>query len=120
MKWVRYLCLIAAALAVPNVRTSAGLVTESFVTGNYLREQCTGDDIGQAYCLGYVVAIADALSAPGNTGLDGWRACLRPKQTAGHLKEVVTQFLQNHPEKRDFAAVSLIAEAYAVQFPCAH
>ena len=119
MKWRRYLCLIATAAAFAS-RTNAGLTTNTFVTGNYLWMQCTGDDIGQAYCLGYVVAIADTLSAPGNTGLDGWHACLRPKQIAGHLKEVVTQFLQNHPDQRHFAATSLIAEAYSIAFPCPH
>ena len=118
-KWLGYLCLIAAAATVAN-RSNAGIITNSFVTGNYLWQQCTGDDIGQAYCLGYVVAIGDALSAPGNTGLDGWHACLKPKQTAGHLREVVIQFLRDHPDKRYYTAASLIAEAYAATFPCPH
>jgi hypothetical protein len=74
-------------------------------------------------CSGYVAGVADAmlqndLMAKNSEGVGGWHACFRTHPTVGQLANVVKQWLQSHPEKRDNGAAGLVAEALQQAFPC--
>ena len=58
--------------------------------------------------MAYIIGIAEALG--GGAIVYGWRACFRDNVTDGQLVEVVKRWLENHPETRDLAAVSLVAQ----------
>jgi hypothetical protein len=62
-----------------------------------------------------VTAIADVMKH--QTVLD-WRACGPPTVTSRQTVDVVETYLRAHPEIRDLAASSLVAEALAKAFPC--
>jgi hypothetical protein len=85
----------------------------NWVNGNQLWDWCKpGNSI---LCLGYVAGIANAMAASNNSLL-GWHACLRENLTVGQVVDVVKLYLSNHPEKRDYAAAALVAEAYEKAF----
>src|SRR5262245_4483910 len=75
-------------------------VRAGFIDGNELHKHCHGP--GSLSCDGYIVGIADAL-ATGAT-INGFRACFRNNVLAKQVIDVVRQWLQNHPQDRDYSA----------------
>jgi hypothetical protein len=88
----------------PNIAFS----TIIFETGNDLIEQCSQN---QAFCLGYVAGVADALSASG-------AICAPKPVTVGQDVAIVMKYLNDHPERRRYSASSLAAVALGEQFAC--
>jgi len=84
-----------------------------FQTGNELWAAC--NQRPRQECIGYVEAIADALSLGDFLGL---QACMPQTLTSGQAVDVVLKLLRDHPEKRHFGAVGLVALALAQGFPC--
>jgi hypothetical protein len=102
---------IFALLILAPISASAG----GFVSGNYLLEQCT-KPAGEAFCAGYVSAIADAMDR--GDGLSGARACFRQGVTVQQIKDAVVQYLRAHIADRDYIADGLVAFALRKTFPC--
>lgn len=90
-----------------------------FKNGEELHGVCRtpNDPQAQAYCVGYVAAIADVLGT-GKGTISGWRACIPPKTTQGQVATIAIQWLEKHPENRIFGANNLVAQALASAFPC--
>ena len=85
-----------------------------FDTGNSLLRSCMSENLN--LCLGYTSAISDAM---GDGGIVRGRiACIPVGVTRGQVEDVAVQFLKQHPEKRHFAADSLVAQALSKAFPC--
>ena len=81
------------ALAVIGLTVSVP-AHASYVSGNYLYEQCNSEDVAdQNYCLGFIIGVTDrgeiyqTYAIP--TGVE-----------AGQVKDVVMNLLREHPEKR--------------------
>jgi hypothetical protein len=116
------LAAMATAVMLACLPASARAVTTGTAgTGNELWSLCTdtqGGVHGSGYwiCLGYVQGIADAVDTP--NGLSGWRACRPEGATRGQLQDVVTRWLDQHPEQRHYSAATLVAKALAEAFPC--
>src|SRR5262245_8169732 len=91
-------------------------VLAGFIEGNELHDYCQ-QAVTSQICTGYIVGIADAL-ADGAT-INGFRACFRSKMLVKQVEDVVKQWLQNHPQDRDYAAAGLVADALQGAFPCA-
>jgi hypothetical protein len=92
-----------------------------FVTGNRLFQDCQATDFfSQGACMGFVAGVADAMTTAqaANGTVAGWRACLSEQITAGEVRDVAVNFLARHPEKRDIAAATLVAQALEEAFPC--
>ena len=127
--------LVAVALCCVGGVTANANPTEPFPTftdGNELFDACEGfraqgtlspDEIMRfRYCEAYIVGVADTLAWL-KTGL---RASIEksvkycpPKGAESHqLTSVAVNYLRDHPEKRDLAAASLVANALAKGFPC--
>ena len=118
----RLLSLVVAVFSVTGVSRAVGAEGLLLFTGNRLWEFC-GDDPQGLLCSGYVAGVADAmlqndLMAKNSEGVGGWHACFRTHPTVGQLANVVKQWLQSHPEKRDNGAAGLVAEALQEAFPC--
>jgi hypothetical protein len=98
------MCLPFAALA-------------DFRNGNSLLEDCQAPAgaPGSIVCAGYVFAIAD-VQLYGDIG--GVRSCVPANVTGKQVIDVVTRYLQQHPEQRHYGAASLVAHALSENFPC--
>jgi hypothetical protein len=91
----------------------------SFLNGNDLFALCTSDQqtyIDQTQCLGYAIAIADALEAGAVIG--GFSACIPEHATRGQIRDIVVQWLVANPALRHFPAAGPVAAALEKAFPC--
>jgi Rap1a immunity proteins len=89
----------------------------ALITGDKLYSACQSwSDKDQGVCLGYIMGIADALSSP--NGLLGRSACPSKGVKVGELQDIMMKFLDNHETKRQFAAATVLTEAFAERFPC--
>jgi hypothetical protein len=87
------------------------------VDGNTLLKACTDEDRSndKAFCMGYVVAVADAL----NVGIGGSKACFPDGLTYGKLVDIAKKSLYERPEEsRYYEAFGLVARALVESFPC--
>jgi hypothetical protein len=88
------------------------------VSGNELREYCTGKD-NQA-CFGFILGTLDyndllqALSPP-----EGMRLCVPTGVTVGQLRDVVNKYMGQHPENAHHAATMTVINAVTTAWPCA-
>jgi hypothetical protein len=101
----------------------------TFMNGNKLLATCESPS-NLDICLGYIEGVADELvsikslkipfRAPnGNMVIFMHDSSCRPLEvTAGQAKDVVVQYLQNHPELRHLAATTSIYLALEKAFPC--
>jgi hypothetical protein len=85
--------------------------------GNTLLKACTDEDHAndKAICMGYVVAVADALTL----GIGGSKACFPNGLTYGQLVAVARKSLGERPEEsRHYEAFGLVARALVESFAC--
>jgi Rap1a immunity proteins len=112
-RWSGMVALICCAMAINAEARADG------EDGNRLYADCTSKDMAGIFnrglCVGYITAIADVMH---HTAVAGRTACFSENAAAGHLQELVTQFLADHPELRPSTAEALIAQALSEAFPC--
>ncbi len=85
--------------------------------GAQLFRDCQADTAsGQGFCLGYTSGIADILV---HRPVNGFKVCFVEKVSAGQIKDVVSKWLKDHPERRQYGAPGLVANALAEAYPCA-
>ncbi|MEJ0097397.1 MAG: Rap1a/Tai family immunity protein [Bauldia sp.] len=103
-----------AALLLPAGASASAF----FVSGSDLYTKCTHRDATLDYvdCLGYIAAIADALT--NGSGVGGLKACLPPKVTREAILKQVVEWIAAHPEVRQSAAAGAVANALAEGFAC--
>ena len=98
----------------------SGAMAAVFENGNELYRHCNNEqaesaeqkDTSVGLCLGYILGAYDA-------GRKNYAICIPSGVTTGELKDVVTDWLLNHPEKRDLPAAGLVLNALLEKFPCA-
>jgi hypothetical protein len=86
--------------------------TEALYDGNRLYEMCVAQDIvKKEYCRAYISGMTDAFN---------WdRFVCNPKHTTeGQVRDVVLNYLRDHPETRHYSAPSLARQALSQAFPC--
>jgi hypothetical protein len=89
----------------------------SFEAGNALLAECTqASSEWQSYCIGYVSGIADVMGMA--LPVEGFLACIPMPVSTSQARDVAVNYLQKHPEGRNFAAAYLVAAALAEAFPC--
>lgn len=98
------MCLPLAALA-------------DFRSGNGLLEDCQTPEgmPSRLVCSSYILTIVDVLRYDDVVGI---RSCVPTQATTQQVTDVVTQYLQQHPELRHYGAVALVARALSESFPC--
>lgn len=85
--------------------------------GNTLLKACTDEDHldNKAVCMGYVVAVADAL----HVGIGGSKACFPNGLTYGQLVNIAKKSLSERlEESRHYDAFGLVASSLVESFPC--
>ena len=93
-----------------------GMADADYLTGNKLFEECQQNSnlFLSGACLGYIAGVVDALHTSSEFCVlqNGSRVKLR------QLVDVVTDYLHDHPEKRQLPASDLVIAAAKNQFPC--
>ncbi len=82
-----------------------------FWDGNTLHQRLNGTQIEQSIALGYVIGVSDALQKATH--------CIPSNVTAGQIRDMMKNYLENTPANRHFSADSLISSVLKSQWPCA-
>jgi hypothetical protein len=86
--------------------------TAGFQSGNDLYGICKNADVSAPWvCLGYAEGAFDAYSSWG-------MYCAPNGVEAGQVRDVLTRYLENHPENRQNAAAELSIRAFSQAWPC--
>jgi hypothetical protein len=108
-----------AAMLVVSWLVAAGATADepaylAWIKDTDLLTKCNGDKVWeQAYCVGYVVGVADV------TNNDRSGAICVPKAiTQAQMKAVVVKYLARHEDGSDYAAFSSVRAALRDAFPC--
>jgi hypothetical protein len=100
--------LAAATAATPEL---------GFETGNKLYANCLETDARRLDCAGYVSGVSDTLTAMQSvSGREAY--CPTVDVTRAQVRDVAIKYLAAHPEKRHYAAASLVMMALTEAFPC--
>ena len=113
MTW-RVLIALLLCLALPASRAAAEMGA-GFFDGNDLFEWCTTRD---ALCTGYVAGISDELTDLEAIGAVTVTVCEPKEVKVKQMAEVVTRYLEKHPETRDRQASELVYRALVEAWPC--
>ena len=107
--------IIIVALAIC---VSASSVGATFVSGNFLYQNCgkSALESEQALCTGYLSAIADAMED--GDMIDGFRACVPSAANTGQLRDLLLQHLDTNQLYRHYNASTILARFFAETFPC--
>ena len=132
----RYVIPIAALGA--TLVTSVASQTGGGMDGDTLLSICTnGDTLQKGYCIGYVAGFREGrtldwhlanqhgLSTGAETqdstsimGLRHTTPCVPPRLPHHQMRDVVIDYMLDHPETRQQSAGSIITESLRVAFPC--
>jgi hypothetical protein len=115
--WRRLFGAAAVVAAVMSLNTAGARAAGAFVDGNRLEGLCESSSVFELReCLGYILGIADAMTA--DTPINGFTACFPARMATTQTVDVVGRFLAAHLEMRDLGAAGLVAQALAEAFPC--
>lgn len=110
---------LLSGLLIFLVSASGHAQQVSTMTGNTLLEACESkDEFQQAFCLGYILGVADLDAMDGAAFPDRRRSCRAENVTNGQERDVVVKYLKDHPEERHVLAAILVVKAMAKAFPC--
>ena len=96
--------------------------SNNFISGNSLHSDLVawtniqenratgGEEVEGVRGISYVMGVSDALS--------GQAFCITSENTAGQLAAVVRKYLEDHPDRWQFTASSLVVDALHQAFPC--
>jgi len=109
-------------LAAVTALTLAGLLLVAPAHAQTSREKLekwcmspTGSVASAGRCLGYLLAVEDALALGSIEGID---ACLPENITLQEQSRIVIEWLKANPKAEARTAISLVARAYAEYYPC--
>jgi hypothetical protein len=88
-----------------------------FWTGNDLYRYCTSGDTEYSVCIGYVEGVIDEWESDRATSR--LQPCVPSGVVADQLKDVVVQYLSQHPADRNTLASGLVMVAAAQAWNCA-
>ena len=102
---MRRAILVAVGLCCLSQAAAAGTYD-----GNLLHQACEGKS-DTPLCDGYMLGIVDVL-------LKGRVFCPPPDVTPRQFIDIGKDYLRDHPERRHYAAASLVISALKEKFPC--
>ena len=106
--------LAAAFMLVSTVQADA-----KFLDGGTLHDWCMSAEVGdQEVCLGYVIGVADVLSAAQESNAAARQELCLPEIDAKMAVDAVKQYLLAHPRAASGAGADLVATALSEAFPC--
>ena len=106
--------LIATGLLILVPTICQAEPVRAYMSGNDLFDTCSvasDRTFLQGTCDGYIVGAIDAMQ-------DSKTTCVPAGVVIKQLRDVVVQYLQAHPEERQYTAAGIIREAISEAFPC--
>ena len=107
--------LTCALLGAATIQASAQYPNGYFVDGNELMTWCEPRNVAgpsNPLCLGYVTGVSDAADFSRHlTTRDSNTNCIPPGITIVQEADVVVNYINRNPGKRDLAAAALVAAA---------
>jgi hypothetical protein len=107
--------LTCALLCAATMQASAQYPNGYFVDGNELMTWCGPRNVAgpsDPLCIGYVAGISDALNFSRQfTRQDSNTNCMPPGVTIVQEADVVVNYINGNPDKRDLAAAALVVAA---------
>jgi hypothetical protein len=108
-------------ISVMLALAAAATPSANYLSGGNLLEICNpaSDPSGEklALCTGYIAGVADANTAFGDI-LKQPLFCMPNEVLMPQLKDVVTKYLVQHPEKSRLAAATVVGSALINTYPC--
>jgi hypothetical protein len=113
-----YLGLGSCALAIFGLLSSllVGAANAETVSGNELWANCQDPNKLQ-FCYGYVIGAAQTYSITRPMKTQPF-FCISPEVENQQLLDIVTSYLREHPEKRQWPGPTLVIFALGEKFPC--
>lgn len=112
-----FIPLLAGAL-ISLTQIGKADAVPSFTDGNHLYDLCSTNE---TFCAAYVGGVVDAYFMTGlytNDYQKGALVCLPPNATLEQLTDIVTKYLTEHPETRQYVGASEVGAALGQAFPC--
>ena len=107
--------LACALLCTATMQASAQYPNGFYVDGNELMTWCEPRNVAgpsNTLCLGYVAGVSDAANSSRQfTGQDSNTNCTPPGVTIVQEADVVVNYINRNPDKRDLAAAALVVAA---------
>jgi hypothetical protein len=88
-----------------------GSAHAEFWDGNMMHSRFNGSTVEQGLALGYVIGVTDATQNALH--------CAPENVTAGQVRDMVKNYLENTPAVRHFSADSLVVRVLKASWPCA-
>ena len=92
-----------------------------FLDGNDLHKMCGSKNVrDRDTCLGYAMGVSDIMDGLQATGRSyfGHKTCATKALEDTQVRDAVANYLKAHPERRQYGAANLVAEALAENWPC--
>ena len=105
---MRTLTIVAALMLWAGVAEGG----ENWMSGNELLDYCEAKNGDRMLCLGFVVGVDQGAVTQGG------HLCVSSKATYGQMADIVSKYLQEHPERRHTDAARLVITALQKAFPC--
>lgn len=97
----------------------AGQADAKFLDRDTLSAWCLSEDAGdQEACLGYIIGVADVLTADPERNAGATRELCLPGMDADMAVEAVRRYLRAHPGAGGDPGADLVATALSEAFPC--
>jgi hypothetical protein len=93
-----------------------GAAKADFVSGNELWENCQ-DSTKLPFCYGYILGAAQSYSIAHPMKTQPF-FCISADVQSQQVVDVVTSYLREHPEKRQWPGPTLVIFALGEKFPC--
>lgn len=118
--WLAGILALLGAITAANAGTMNGerltplcRLAKASVAGTQVGTQMTWTQAGE--CLGFIEGVLDATTSYPQAST---HICFPNGSMSGTLIEIVTDYLDKHPENRHFSATSLVITALQEAFPC--
>jgi hypothetical protein len=108
---MRVLLVSVVLFATAGVAKANG----AFYDGNQLYESCRQN---RSVCMAYTIGVIDADTMLAELNHRRSIICLPQNAVSGQLADIVYEYLQQHPETRQYTASSEVYTALAKAFPC--
>jgi hypothetical protein len=115
----RFAVAIACLQLAPartEIRNADGNIVSTWCSTNANRDRMSDVAMQAGSCLGYLWSIIDLQSS--GSAINGKKACIPRNADMGQIVDLFKNYIRDHPEKRHLLAANLVAEAFALAFPC--